>query len=784
MRNLQLTLLILIFNVFSVMAQRDLTLSGTITDQASNKIPYASVLLSNSLFNKAVLSNDSGKFAVKLKQGKYLIKVSLTGYKLYQDSISLNDNLNLKIILQPEVKALSEVKILAQRPLIEQKVDRITFNVENSVFDKGINALELLNQAPRIEVTADGAINLIGKSNLSVMIDGRMIQGDQLRQRLSSLRSDNISRIDIITAPPAKYSAEGNSGIIDIILKKNPYVGWLANFTSAYQQRTFSAGSQSANVSYKNDKLDVNISADGFIEKKRFTTDLQYLSPGIQWQNATTRDPFAKNFSLNTSINYKLTKNMNIGALTDLTLENDKETGQTNSVYQTVNKAAIDSSIYAPAFNKNLYNINSVSAYYDYRLDSTGKKLSIIGNYFIKDNSTNKSVQSYINSNNARVENFLNDAKNKYKGTSINADLDLPLKFARVETGGALLFINNHSIINSSTNLISAPVNDFAYTENTAALYISLTKKMSKMWSGKVGLRYENTFLNGNLLTLDQSSSTVLSNLFPSAYLSYNPTQQQVITLSYTRRIQKPSFNILNPYRDYTNSNSYSTGNPFLLPAFSNNFDLSQTYKNNLTTTLSVSMLSNAIGSVTTFSPNSASTVSRAENYYKQFTAGLFISYTLPFTWVNSYNSFNLTYTRSTTYKNITDLPNSSGFWGNYSMRNTLPLNTKKTTFAVVNFTYRLPGTSGFTQLRATTNVDMGIRFQSASRRFQYNILLADVFKQNGNRYKIQYPNVAQNVKIYNDLRYLNVSVSYNIGNNKVKANTKNMDGSLKSRAY
>jgi outer membrane receptor protein involved in Fe transport len=783
MKNLLVTFLILLFTTATLMAQRDVAISGTVTGNASAKIPFASILVSNSTLTKAVLGNDTGKYTIQIKPGRYLIKVSATGYKTYQDSLTLNDNLVLNVILQPDVKALAEVSIVAQRPLIEQKVDRITFNVENSVFDKGINALELLNQAPRVEVTPDGAINLIGKSSLSVMIDGRMIQGDQLRQILSSLRSDNIARIDIITAPPAKYSAEGNSGLIDIILKKNPYVGWLANFTSVYQQRTFSAGSQSANVSYKSNKLDVNISVDGFIEKKRFTTDMQYRSPVVQWENASLRDPFAKNVSVNTSLNYKLKKNMNIGLLTDLTLENDVYTGQTNSIFQTPNKASIDSSIYAPATEKIRYNTKSVSVYYDFTLDSTGKKLSVISNYFNKDYIDNKTVQSNIRSNNTRVEDFLNDANNNYKATSVNADLDLPYKFARVETGGALLFINNHAVINAISKNILAPVNDFAYRENTAALYISLTKKFNKKWSGKMGLRYENTFLNSNLVTLNETTSRALNNLFPSAYLSYNPNQNQTFTITYTRRIQKPSFYALNPYKDYIGSYSYSTGNPFLLPTFSNNIEFTHVYKSNLTATLSVSMLSDAMGSITTFSPNNALTISQLKNYYKQYTTGLYISYTLPLTWVNSYNSFNLTYSHAVTYKNITDLPNTTGVWGNYSMRNTFTLNSRKTTFAVLNFTYVPPGISGFNHLSSRANVETGVRFQSPGKKLQYNIILSDIFKQNISKYEVHYPNTIQYGKIYNDLRYLNVSVSYNFGNNKAKASTKSMDSSIKSRS-
>lgn len=774
---------LLLLASISAKAQQDFKITGHVTDQAADKLPFTSIVITNSSQSKAVLSDENGFYTTSLSSGKYAVKVSAVGYKAFQDSITVNSSLTFNIVLQKDVKTLSEVKVVADKPIVEQKIDRLVFNVGNSIFNRGFSALEVLNQTPRVEVSPEGQLTLIGKSTLAVMIDGRIIQGDVLKERLSAIRSDNIASIEVITTPPAKYSAQGNSGLINIVTKKSANLGWLVNMTSVYRQRTFSGGSQTANINYKTERLDLNVNVDGFIEKKRYQNKMNYELQTINWENATVRDAFAKGFSVNSSLNYKLNRKMNIGFLADVTLQQAHETGQTNSSFMTVGRSAADSSIYAPADYRNRYDLKSVTGYYDYIIDSSGKKLTINANYFEKVTNTSRIIENIISSYRPRQETFANSGDTRYQGSSVNADLELPYKFAKIETGGALAYINNHALLNSTGIFIPADENDFTYKESTAALYLSGTKKLSEKWSAKVGVRYENTQINGELKNSGGGNAATFSNLLPSVFLSYKPNAKNSVTLAYSKRIEKPQFFSLNPYRTYTNSYSYSTGNPYLLPSFSNNLELTHTYKNNLTTSLSATLLNDAIGSITTFGEDEAITVSKQMNYYKSYVGNLYMAYTLPLTWVNSYNTFSLSYSRAVTYKQVISLPDVNGFNAYYAMRNTFTLNSSKTTFLVVNYRHSFPGASNFYRLKTSASLDVGVRFQSRNRAFQYNLLLSDLFKSSANRTAVRYNNAIQNTYNYNDLRYLNASVSYSFGNKKARASTKYIDGGNKNRA-
>jgi len=768
---------------FTAAAQEQLKLTGTVLSQ-KDALPYVTIaVLRDSTVLKGVLSNDSGKFIVKLQKGHYILKVTAIGYKPFSTQIDLEQGLRMDIQLTVDRQSLSEVKIVATKPLIEQRVDRLVFNVQNSIFSTGLNGMDLLSETPKVEVTDEGVIKLLGKSNLSVMIDGRLLQGDEVKERLSSLRSDNIASIEVITTPPAKYSAEGNSGLINIILKKNPSVGWLFNVSTAYKQRTFSGIDPAINASYKNDKIDFSFGTSGFIEKKRYTSDNQYQALDFFWDKSTTRDATSKNLSFNTSLNYKINKKTNIGFLADFSLESDHESAFTNSLFENATRTHIDSSIYSPTPVKNKYNFGSIDVYYEYNIDSSGKKLTITGDYFRKGLNNDRDLTSIITSTNPRSESIDDYGTSQYHGSSLNVDLELPFKLLKIETGAAVTFINNHAYDTTSFNNASATFDDFYYKETTTAAYASATKDFNKKWSAQAGLRFENLYLSGNSITLNQQNSATYNELFPTGYLLFNATADESISLTYSRRIEKPYFFYLNPYRTYIDDYTYSSGNPYLLPSFSNNIELSQTYKNNFTTTLSGSLITNGIDYVTSFEPNSAITIAMPENYIKEYNISLAVSYSLPLKWVNSYNSLTGSYVQTSSDNSLVDISSSKGFGGYYSMRNTLPINRKRKIFFVLNYLQRFPSADDFFKYRSRSNVDMGLRFKALKGKLQSNVLITDVFKTNYTNGYINYPNVQQSIKNYNDNRALTISLSYTFGNQRAAIDQKQLDNSEKNRA-
>src|SRR5690554_48573 len=194
-----------------------------------------------------------GYFDFELKNsGIHNLHIEYLGTERLAREIIVNSDLDLgKIIIDDEM-ALNELVIEIQRKQIEKKVDRLVFNVASSIQSSGNNALEILKITPRVKVEND-QVSMIGKSSMMVMIDDRIVQlsGNDLTNYLQSLHSDDIQSIEVITNPPAKYSAEGNSGIINIITKKNKDEAWNGSLQGTYRQGKYPIGIVNGYFNYK-----------------------------------------------------------------------------------------------------------------------------------------------------------------------------------------------------------------------------------------------------------------------------------------------------------------------------------------------------------------------------------------------------------------------------------------------------------------------------------------------------------------------------------------------------
>src|SRR5690606_28121524 len=247
----------LMLGCFSVFAQ-DYTVKGIVKD-STQVIAFANVILtdSNGEMKTGTITEEDGSFNLTTQQGTYTVTVSFLGYQTWKQTISVDQNLDLGIIsLNSQDNELGEVVVTAEKPLIERKADRLVFNVRSSVFANGVSADELLKNVPRIDPTSDG-LSIIGKSSVQIMINERLLNlsGDDLKNYLKSLRSENIEKIEVITNPSAKYDAAGNSGLINIKLKKNSKLGFDGYITSTYTQRTKPSLGQSLKLNYSTEKL-------------------------------------------------------------------------------------------------------------------------------------------------------------------------------------------------------------------------------------------------------------------------------------------------------------------------------------------------------------------------------------------------------------------------------------------------------------------------------------------------------------------------------------------------
>lgn len=755
--------------------------SGRITDGQTQKgLDYASavlVQLPDSATVGTQFSNEQGLFEFKnVKPGKYFVLAYYLGYEKAKSAsfeIVQTDFALPTFELIGASKVLKEVTVKGSKPLIERKIDRMVFNLENSIAAKGTDLTQALALTPMVRVEESG-ISLVGKGGVAVMINERMVQlrGSDLINYLKSLRSDDIEKIEVITTPPAKYEAQGNSGLINIVLKSNPNLGWSGNFSPSFGQSTYSSYANNGNLNYQSQKLSSSLR----LRQYNSQSHIDEQTDNIGVSSILSSDPRktnSKGIGANLGLDYKVGKLANLGLIYDIGKTSSDMDIDNTTVYQT--RGLTDSVLRTVSHNENPDLNQTLSLYYDQKLDSLGKKLSTSFNFFASQPETTNNFQTTSDQTgqSIRVRNFNGS---KFNVWSAQTDLTLPYQWASVETG--LKFSNfDQDAETVYSNFVQDAFrpdplrsNLFDYNEKNMAGYISLQKELNKKWEAKAGLRYEYTLVDGYSPTVNSRSKSAYGRLFPTVYLSYKPDTKNTFSINYSKRINRPSLRAINPAKWYSNANTYYTGNPFLKPSYNHNVELSYLH-GNLSFTAYGQKLVNGYAYI--IEVKDAFKVVNAYNYLTQYSTGLTASFSqkfFPWWENNSYASYSYSNSKSALPQVLTQ--NGSAF--SYSTNNTFK--TSKETSAFVNFRQSLSSKQGNMYSQGRYVLSAGARLTLAENKFQFNASVNDILKGDLQKNRLYYADGVQYDNVYYDTRRLNLNFTYTFGKSKVKGSQKQVN--------
>jgi outer membrane receptor protein involved in Fe transport len=675
------------------------------------------------------------------------------------------------------LKAIETVHILVKKKLLERKADRMIFNVEASVASQGMDAGETLANVPMLKIDENlGTISISGKSSTRVMVNGKMLNlsGTALLNYLKSIRSENISKIEVITTPPSKYEAQGNSGLINIILKKNPNLGFSGNITSGLTQRTYFNGSTNGTLNYQNEKFSVSLKTS-YIEGAKRTDERFTIIGASQNYSRSIRKDMWKDLTPSLNASYKISKNSEIGL--EYIFDNGRNGMDIVNTTRNISAAQIETNLLTNTLHREQSPTHTFSTYYDVKLDSLGKKLSIAGNFYKNNNSTEVNFSTLTLSDHS-VQEVKTLSKITPQIFSIQADVELPYSFGTFETGMKFNQFRNSAdlkyldLINNQYIIDSEKGSNFSYQENNYAVYGSFSRSFGEHWDTKAGLRYENTQVKSSVNQFNYGQ------WFPSAFVSYK-NEKNVFTLSYSRRINRPSMGNLNPFRWYENPYSYSSGNPLLTPSYINNYELGYTYNSKLSASVYYLKLKNAFGQLINL--NGISQNGGYQNYYNNNFLGTNISYTenLFRFWETSISA-NASYQKSDVF-NI-NAENFTGTTFSYSVNNTFILNKAKTVSFFLNYNQDLPHRDVNAHFENFSNLNSGFKVSLMEKQLQISATVTNIFAQ---RYRgqIYYADNTQYMNNYWDGRSFRLSVNYTFGSSKKKINKKNISFEEKERA-
>ena len=738
-----------------------------------------SIKLTNANHKTIYTQSDSlGNYALlNLPAGNYNIFFSAINYLSQQRSFQLRGDTSIHVELKENTQLLADVQINSKKPLIEKKIDRTIFNVENSTTAIGTDALELLAKVPGVRVLND-QISLVGKGGVSVMINDKLVQlsQDDLSNYLKSISSDQISKIEVITNPPAKYDAQGNNGLINIVLKKVTVEGFKGSVNAVFTQATHPTASAGGNFSYRKNKITVN---SNFNIRKGSIVPFEQSTvfyPLQNW-NVINKD---RNFrtvpSGQIGLDYQITNKTVLGlsyngGFTNFHSEENIKTKVFNLNQQ------LDSVLNSDANAEISSHYHAANLFLKQALDSTGKQITINADWFSFADDKNRAFnnQSFLGDGTAIPKSFaeyLSTSKQGIALYTLKADVDLPYKSLKVSFGTKLSFIKNRSDIafyrklDNVYSIDRGQSNLFTYHENTQALYANLNKTFKK-WDFQVGLRAEHTQVDGN--SINQQIETNYLQLFPTFYAVYHNNNKSTFNINYGRRINRPAYRKLNPFRWYSNQFVYTEGNPFLQPSYNHNIEISHTYNNSLISTISFSGTTNGFGDVNFIDENSNIQAAKPVNFitgYNYQFSNSFLSN--PFKIWQTINQLDVFYNRSKSAIEQT-LANLNGVGAYFSTSNQFTINKRKTVLADVNFWYQFPSVEGLNHNRRQYNLDFGMKTLLLNKKLQLSLSANDVLKTNKSRFSSIINRISQDYNNYYDARQLRITVRFNFGNEKMK---------------
>lgn len=625
-------------------------ISGTVVDGQTNQpIEYGNVVLykvKDSVMVTGSVTSDKGRFSLeKLMPGRYYIKISYIGYttrrvdSLFISPKKMEYNFG-KIKLTPKNVNMKEVVIKSEKEQENYSLDKKVVNIDKNLANSGGTALDVMQNIPSVTVSADGSVAVRGNSNITFLIDGKpsALAGLGGSDILSQIPASAIASIELVTNPSAKYDPEGTGGIINIILKKNTELGINGSFMG--NAGSGDKYSTSARVNVRKSDINLFASYDG-----RFNN---FNSAG-----STARSSFFGSESslldqLSSNKNDFRMNNFNVGGDYDfsdkdvLTLNfqyRKGDFGGTNAIDNKTFLADQLSDYYTRASdNDRIFNNFNYTLTYKRKFEDKDQDLTADAMYQNSTMNMNQNItQQYYNTDltpvpgNPLLQQSLNDGSNKM--LLLQSNYAQPLKdFGKIEVGFRSTFkdiLSNNDYLNYNyntaswaTNLLSA--NHFEYKEQIHAIYGTYSNNIDA-FRFQLGLRGEEALIHGDVTSQNLSFDDNYFSVYPTVHLGYNFSDLDEVSMSYSRRVDRPGPRQLNPFTDYSDSLNIVQGNPKLSPQFINSYEIGYNKsidKTSLVTTFFYKQNNNMISTVSQILPNGA-TFSTYDNVAKGISYGI-----------------------------------------------------------------------------------------------------------------------------------------------------------------
>ncbi len=783
MKNLITLFFFSVFIIFMSDASSDI--NGSIKAEDNTPVPFANVILINagdSSVVKAAITDENGDYKFEnIVKGNYKIMIAQLGYeKQYSEPIEVStdgETINSKnFSVKTSAVNLHEATVTAMKPLIEHRIDRTIVNVENSIVNAGATALEILKRSPGVIVDNDGNIALAGKQGVLVMIDGKptYLSPRDLYELLRNTNSDQLSLIEIITNPSAKYDAAGTSGIINIKMRKKQTTGFNGRAQVSYGQGVYPDFGTGFSLNYGSQKFNVFAGYDYmngyYFEKinlsKKFDQG-DYTSTFLQ--HSYDKGQYINN-SFRGGADFFLSKKHTLGFIAKGNrFTNHDHTTSTTDIY---NLSEISDSGYVTYNNSDSKWSNfSGNINYRFQIDTTGRELTADADYAKYNNHNNFIFKTdhYFTGNDFSYTEYATDEQPAIIDIrAFKVDYTHPVNNAiKIETGAKTSYVTTDNDVKYYNYYSDVPVfdsgrsNHFKYEENINAIYLNGSAEFGKIGL-QAGLRTEQTISKGKQYADNSSFDRNYVEFFPSAFFSYKFNDKHQSNASYSRRIDRPAYQQLNPFKYFIDPYNYMEGNPLLEPQITNKFELSHTYLQMFTLSFNYSHTTDAMTQITKQIDSTQTTFVTTENLDSYDNFGVSLNFPVKITeWLQSTNDFNLFRNK---YQGVSSVGLVETYLTSYTFNSTNSISLPGGINAEVGFWYNSQMIWGTWLVDPQYSVSAGISKMFLHDRIQLRINLNDIFHTEITKSKTEFQNVNAEFKRVYDSQFFRVHLAYKFG--------------------
>ena len=783
----------MILCAFTSVAQN---IKGNVKDESGKGIANASVSLLNakdSSVVKLAVTDQNGQYQFKnIKEGRYMTNISYVGYKAAYSAVfelSGSGEANAASVTLIKLSGdLKNVTVTAKKPVIEVKADKTILNVENSINAVGNDALELLRKSPGVLVDKDDNLSLSGKNGVKVYVDGKPspLSGSDLAYYLKSLQSSQIEAIEIITNPSAKYEAEGNAGIINIRLKKNKSFGTNGSVNAGYNISIYPKYNAGFSLNHRNAKVNLFANYNYNKTHNEAFMNLYRVQLDTLFDQHTTMTFRNKSHGFKAGMDYFINNRNTIGVmvngnLADISFANLSRTAISYKPTGVVDRILV-------ANNKNVSTRDNVNTNLNYRFaDTSGHELNVdadYGYYKIKGNQYQPNFY-FDPTGTTLTDQYIYNmiAPTKIDIYSAKTDYEQNYKKGRLGIGGKVSYVkttNNfdrYNVYNNGKFLDTLRSNDFNYKENINAIYVNYNRQFKGIMV-QAGVRVENTHSEGQSNGYSWISSAYVpydsvfkrdyTDFFPSAAITFNKNPKNQWGISYSRRIDRPAYQDLNPFEFKLDEYTFQKGNTQLRPQYTNNISVTNTLNYKLTTRLSYSHVNDVFSQIVDTAEKSKSFISK-KNLADQDMISLNVSLPLQYKWYSMFANVNTYYTHYKANFGEGRTVDLDAYAVNLYTQQTFKLG--KTTTAEVSGFYSSPSIwQGTFKSKQMWSVDIGLQQTFWKGKATAKATVSDIFQTM--RWGGTSNFAGQYIKVNGgfESRQLRLSMIYRFGNTQVKA--------------